>query len=65
MLLARPGIKAVVSAGIEREPKRTVPNNLGCTSTVASLLFLSFMGFSFVELNSGSGDLYEHQNKVK
>ena len=40
MLLARPGIKTVVSAGIEREPKRTVLNDLGRTLTVALPLFV-------------------------
>ena len=65
MLLARPGIKAVVSAGIEREPKRTVPNDLGRTLTVALPLFSSLMGFSFDKLKSGPVYLNEHQNNVK
>lgn len=65
MLLARPWIKAVVSAGIEREPKRTVPNDLGRTLTVALPLFSSFMGFFFDKLKSGPVDLNEHQNNVK
>lgn len=65
MLLARPGIKPVVSAGIEREPKRTVPNDLGRTLTVALPLFSSFMGFFFDKLKSGPVDLNEHQNNVK
>ena len=60
MLIARPGTKAVVSAGIEREPKRTVPNDLGCTSTVSLLLSLFFMGFSFVELKLEPVDLDGH-----
>lgn len=73
MLFVRPGIKAVVIAGIKAvviagikwESKRAVPKDLDYTSTVAVWLFLSFRGFSFVELESGLINLNEYLNYVK